>query len=135
MKFEVRFKKNGKEMFNVVDAYHTYDAVDEIYSKHSRSCLFFKNDIEIMEVYSVASIPNRYHCCLQLGETYQTNENEYVTMKGISNSGKEYETMYDQHGVHRYSRSPSRIIGRCTGSSVYEPKNISLKSTIHEWQR
>lgn len=63
---------------------------------------------------------------LILGRTYFTNDGSEVKMLGVSNLGQEYETMFDQHGHHRYSRSHSRIVGRCTGSPNDDAKNITF---------
>ncbi len=63
---------------------------------------------------------------LALGQTYTTRGGERVTMMEIANAGKEYESMVDQHGRHRYSRSHERIIGRCTCSANDDPGNIDF---------
>ena len=63
---------------------------------------------------------------LYLGRTYYTNEGKEVKMISIHAVGKDYETMQDQHGVHRYSRSHSRIVGRCTGAPIDYSKNIDF---------
>ncbi|AJD81912.1 hypothetical protein YenMTG1_102 [Yersinia phage vB_YenM_TG1] len=54
---------------------------------------------------------------------YITLGGSVVTMQGISNPGTSYETLYDEHGHHRYSK---RDFGRCTGSKGNEPSNIQL---------
>lgn len=61
---------------------------------------------------------------LVLGRTYKTISGKKVRMVSISNAGTEYESMADEDGHHRYSRSHSRIVGRCTGSPKDDPLNI-----------
>lgn len=61
---------------------------------------------------------------LVLGRSYTTRDGRQVTMVSLANPGTEHESMADQHGHHRYSRSHDRIIGRCTGSPNYDPGNI-----------
>lgn len=49
-----------------------------------------------------------------LGNQYRTQGGRMVRFVGIANEGNSYETMFDQHGHHRYTR---RDFGRGTGAS------------------
>lgn len=62
---------------------------------------------------------------LYLGETYKTQEGNYVKMVKIHNAGTQYETLEDELGVNRYSRRTSDF-GRVTGSpfDYSDPRNI-----------
>lgn len=61
--------------------------------------------------------------CFQIGNSYLTSLGDTITIKGFSNIGTSYETAYDQYGYHRYSK---RALGRCTGCSANDPRNVKL---------
>ena len=59
----------------------------------------------------------------RLGNTYQTQSGELVTLVEVANEGTHYETMACAQGIHRYTR---RDFGRVTGSpfDYSDPRNI-----------
>lgn len=71
---------------------------------------------------------------LVLGRTYKTASGKKVRMVSISNAGTEYESMADEDGHHRYSRSHSRIVGRCTGSPNDDPLNIPFDPPVQHME-
>ena len=69
------------------------------------------------------------HEPFRVGNTYETQGGDLVTLQGYGSEqfiGTTYETMYDQHGHHRYTNRPGAESGRCTGtnSEWTDPKNI-----------
>lgn len=120
MKYEIDFLKNGLELKETVESDNPYQAIIMITDKHHS--WFRRNDIKILMV----RCPDTRYTSLQLKGSYITDEGEIVIMQKIHHEGTDYETMSDQHGHHRYSRSQGRIVGRCTGSPIDDPKNISL---------
>jgi Domain of unknown function (DUF3850) len=67
---------------------------------------------------SVGQEPEPY----RVGNIYRTQGGELVKFVGASNVGTSYETMFDEDGVHRYTR---RDFGRVTGSphDYSDPRN------------
>jgi hypothetical protein len=66
-----------------------------------------------------ASVPAAPHAQAEpvpfrLGNEYQTQAGDWVRFETVHNEGKDYETMADQHGHHRYTR---RDFGRVTGAA------------------
>lgn len=59
----------------------------------------------------------------EIGKSYQTQGGETVTFVGVANEGTIYETMHDEHGVHRYT---TRDFGRVTGTAhdYSDPRNV-----------
>jgi hypothetical protein len=60
------------------------------------------------------------HEPFRVGNTYQTQDGDLVTLKGYGASefiGTTYETMYDQYGHHRYTNRPGYESGRLTGTN------------------
>lgn len=123
MKYEITYLYRGEEFTVEVDADNQYQAVSNLTQGLIRwySCRKSTNGIEILTVRTV----EEYHE-LVLNRTYLTNEGKIVVMKKIHNEGKEHETMSDQHGHHRYSRSQGRVVGRSTGSPLNGPNSITL---------
>jgi hypothetical protein len=61
------------------------------------------------------------HEPFRIGNTYQTQDGRLVTMMGYGTEehiGTTYETMYDQHGHHRYTNRPGYESGRLTGTNT-----------------
>ena len=86
---------------------------------------------QLLQAPAVGAVENWYELrprvpMLELGRTYKTISGKKVRMVSISNAGTEYESMADEEGHHRYSRSHGRIIGRCTGSKTDDPLNIAF---------
>lgn len=61
-----------------------------------------------------------------LGNWYETKGGEWVKLVGVSNPGTEHESVYDQHGFHRYTRW-GMDCGRVTGS---KPSKNDLKPVL-----
>jgi hypothetical protein len=61
----------------------------------------------------------------RVGGQYKTQSGDVVTFVGVANEGTSYETMFDQHGVHRYT---ARDFGRVTGSphDYSDPRNTPV---------
>lgn len=81
---------------------------------------------ENVEIEPVSVSQESVPLTLSIGRSYTTLNGTNVRMVGISNENTDYETMVDQFGIHRYSRSPGHIVGRCTGSPINDPMNIKL---------
>ena len=62
----------------------------------------------------------------EVGKSYRTIGGDIVTIMGFTNEGLHYETVYDQHGVHRYTDA-SYSAGRVTGTAhdCSDPRNIA----------
>lgn len=122
MLYEIKYKFRDEVHTSEIESENQFQAVAELAQGLSRwSRWFRKEELEILRV----NTPKEKHT-LAVGMSYVTNEGKIVVMKGISNPGTEYETLYDQHGHHRYSRSQGRIVGRSTGSPVNGPNSITL---------
>jgi hypothetical protein len=63
-----------------------------------------------------------------IGNWYETRGGSFVQIVGAKTVLKGYETVYDQHGHHRYARSigSGEDNGRCTGCKWDDPRNIPL---------
>ncbi|QOI66571.1 hypothetical protein [Erwinia phage FBB1] len=127
--FKINYKKfidsvwDGHIRTYKVTSMNQYDAVADL-AKIARFQETEHVDVEIVSVSNYAA-KNFNHGALYLNRIYTTLNGTKVIMKGISDAGTEHETMFDQFGIHRYSRRPG-CIGRCTGSSVVDPMNIKL---------
>jgi hypothetical protein len=58
----------------------------------------------------------------RVGNEYRTQEGKWVRFVGVANEGTSYESMFDEDGVHRYTR---RDFGRVTGTAhdYSDPRN------------
>lgn len=124
MLYEIKYKFRGEVNTVEIESENQFQAVAQVArdTKRWNSWMSeYKDELEILLV----GTPKEKHT-FAVGMSYVTNEGEIVVMKGMSNPGTEYETLYDQHGHHRYSRSQGRIVGRSTGSPVNGPNSISL---------
>lgn len=121
MKYEIKFKFRGEVRNETIDADNEFQAVADLAYRLKRGLFSCKHELEILTV----NTPDEYNC-LMLGRSYVTNEGKIVVMKEIHHAGTDYESMSDQHGHHRYSRSQGRIVGRSTGSLVRGHNSISL---------
>lgn len=63
-----------------------------------------------------------------VGNWYGTQGGDLVRIVGVANAGTQHETVFDQHGVHRYTREGDA--GRCTGTAhdFSDPRNIRATS-------
>lgn len=122
MLYEIKYKFRDEVNTVEIESENQFQAVAQLAQSLTRwSRWFRKEELEILRV----STPKEKNT-FAVGMSYVTNEGKIVVMKGISNAGTEYETLYDQHGHHRYSRSQGRIVGRSTGSPVNGPNSITL---------
>ncbi|AIA65005.1 hypothetical protein AVV44_gp233 [Cronobacter phage S13] len=124
MLYEIKYKFRGEVNTVEIESENQFQAVASLAYSVKRWNSWMKeheNELEILRV----STPKEKNT-FAVGMSYVTNEGKIVVMKGISNAGTEYETLYDQHGHHRYSRSQGRIVGRSTGSPVNGPNSITL---------
>lgn len=118
MKYSIDFVRRGVKMNTEIESDNEFQAVADLCKTQGG---LFDHRIEILSIRSINEPME-----LVLGREYTTTDDKKVVMKGISNPGTDYETMYDQHGHHRYSRSQGRIIGRLTGTRLKEPGHIKL---------
>ncbi|QHJ78926.1 MAG: hypothetical protein [Caudoviricetes sp.] len=121
MLYEIKYKFRGQVRFETVESDNEFQAVADLAYRLKRGLFTSKHELEILTV----STHDEYNC-LMLNHSYVTNEGKTVVMKEIHQVGTDYETMSDQHGHHRYSRSQGRIVGRSTGSPVNGPNSIAL---------
>ena len=125
MLYEIKYKFRGEVNTVEIESENQFQAVAELAKKTHRFWDSWrpenKNELEILRV----ETPKEKNT-FAVGMSYVTNEGKIVIMQGIANPGTEYETLYDQHGHHRYSRSQDRIVGRSTGSPVNGPNSITL---------
>lgn len=119
MLYEIKYKFRGEVETTEIESENQFQAVVQLTQGLNR--WYRKGELEILRV----GTPKEKNT-FAVGMSYVTNEGKIVIMQGISNPGTEYETLYDQHGHHRYSRSQGRIVGRSTGSPVNGPNSITL---------
>ncbi|BBC78145.1 Hypothetical protein KNT65_gp097 [Escherichia phage EcS1] len=121
VKYDIKFKRfvNGvwDEKFRIttVTAENQYQAVWHLGT--------YNDDPNIEDVIVMVSSENGNPNHFAKGAKFITNGGEEITIEGITGTGTSYETAYDQHGHHRYSR---RDVGRATGSSGNDPYNVNM---------
>lgn len=126
MKYFIKYDIDGQRNEEEIESENAFQAVTSLVESYRR--------ISFTKI-KIITVRTEYEpMCLQVGQTYKTVGGEEVTMIRVVNAGKEYETMVDQNGVNRYSRSNGRIVGRCTGCSIHDPRNIKMGTffTNHE---
>jgi len=76
----------------------------------------------------------KWRSTFRVGGRYRTQGGEIIKFVGVANSGTNFETMYDEAGVHRYTR---RDLGRVTGSAhdYSNPLNTPPGSDVKEADR
>lgn len=121
MLYEIVYALDGIKHKVEIESENQFQAVSDLSRNLPVKTMFRKHKLEILRIRT----PNEKNT-FAVGMSYVTNEGKIVIMQGISNPGTEYETLYDQHGHHRYSRSQGRIVGRSTGSPVNGPNSITL---------
>lgn len=69
----------------------------------------------------------------RVGRSYKTQGGQTVRFVGVANAGTVYETMFDEHGVHRYT---TRDFGRVTGTAhdYSDPRNVPPPSIAETGQ-
>ncbi|ARW58064.1 hypothetical protein [Serratia phage X20] len=121
VKYEIKFKRfvNGiwDEKFRVstVEAENEFQAVWHLGT--------YNDDQNIEDVIVMVSSKNGNPSYFTKGSKFITNGGEEIIIEGITGAGTSYETAYDHHGHHRYSR---RDVGRATGSDGNAPHNINM---------
>lgn len=71
----------------------------------------------------------------EVGGYYKTQGGQWVKFVGVHNEGTEYETMFDEDGVNRYTNRPASL-GRVTASAhdYSDPRNTPPLYGLHPAQ-